>query len=266
MKSLTSLEKKTLKFKVVLSPYRVSLFLKWNAFPVPNCHSTEEAKTGLEFLGKITSLGIVWDTPTSHSQSARVRATAHKAAAAANNGACANPGGVSSSALHRLGWVWFSKLSSVSRKSTLGPPVLLWATKTQWKVKLCLRELEEIWGEAFPHGRWRLFTLARGHQPMGKSLAFCWLHFISSVCDTSVKKETKTDKMPKTVSTRAKWKPLFWVGAVENRSGKRFHCVFKKLRILLVKRETVATRRRSKGARMIFLLLAFWPANGSSRG
>lgn len=80
-------------------------------------------------------------------------------------------------------------------------------------------------------------------------------------------KQKKTDKMPKTVSIHEKWKPLFWIRTVANKTEEISQCFYKSC-AFSVKRATVtlavATRRRSKGARMVFLLQALLSAG--SRG
>lgn len=108
--------------------------------------------------------GIVWDTPSSHSQIARVRAQRRPRDTKQH---ITGPVQIGRSlakrallCLHRQGWVWFSKLSSVSRKSTLGPLAPHFERqrpREKWNF------VGEIRGVGFPKERWRTFTLWRGH-------------------------------------------------------------------------------------------------------
>lgn len=112
------------------SLYITFLQIKSHAVPQRNPYQTlpfaqgSREEPGISVENDV-SAGIVWDTPSSHSQIARVRAQRRPRDTKQHITGPVQIGRSlakrASLCLHRQGWVWFSKLSSVSRKSTLGP-------------------------------------------------------------------------------------------------------------------------------------------------
>ncbi len=142
------------------------------------CHSTEEAKTSLEFLGKITSLLELCGIPhlafsepalkprrpqhTKQQQQritgpVRIRAEFSQTRFSVPSCICWAGCGFQNS-VPLAGNDSRTTSTSLSDKDAAKSETFVFGI---WK-----RFEEKLW-------RWRLLTLARGRQPMGKSLSFC---------------------------------------------------------------------------------------------